>query len=915
MKKLLTVLLGVCLYTSAFSQGVSTGTLQQYVSTNNAGTEFWFSFPQCYEDESMTDKSARIFVASRIAQTVTVEVPGKGFSETKMAVANDVIEFRIPLPIAQPYSKLTASKAPIEKVYERAGVHVFSESAPVVVYGVSRLNYTSDGFLAVPVSGLSTEYVIGAWPQYTATGGGFKLPSESNIVAAFDQTEVTFLMGGTSGSKTTGGLTAGQGRTWILNRGDVLCFANDDDGQDITGSLITADKPVAVVSGNQCANVPAGVYACDYICEMELGTNLWGKEYHVTPVANRLYNPIIRVFAHPSYRDVKVYRDGVEWLTIPNNIRTENEAFITQRVFEGAPRSTVITADAPIYIMLYNTGQTDDNVSSDPFQCVLTPLELYQKEIVFATPNAKGGTMPFERNYVNLVYALDENNEIPQDLEFGTLSNGQVQWQTLSTVFGTAIGQRFTVPSSNGENYAMKRLALAGDGVYRIRANKPFASYSYGFSNYDSYGFPTSASLLDLSINDTIPPTISETISRDTVFSGTITDPIVGGKRSAVASISQVKEYSTNTEFTYNAGKGLYPKNTQVITWNVKVLDKTKNARCVFVVADRAGNYSYKDYSYTAVDAGSLVLQVPNQILLNVSKEKSYNEKLTLKSSYKNTSFVIKDITNSDNDNFIINKESIIGKTINPNETLEIPIKFQPKTFGNYISKVTVITETDKTIDVTLEAKAIRNMITSTEAVNFDTSLVDQVNISDRNFVIQAGNDEYSADTRIVELQSVPANAISFKSNKFGSEGFQVNDETIINQQLLANKGSLVIPVKFKPVKNGEHSAMLQILGEGGSKTTVSLLGYGKTVSSVEGEPEVVLYSVYPNPAKKSFAVKGLSGKTKVSLVTLLGEVKIHTETENNELLLEISDISSGKYFVEIKDGHGVHQIPITIVE
>jgi len=914
MKKLLTVLLGVCLYTSAFSQGVSTGTLQQYVSTNNAGTEFWFSFPPCYAENENQENSIRIFVASPIDQQVTVEVPGKGFNVTKMAIANDVIEFKLPISIAQPYNKSVQGKAPEEKIYELTGVHVVAEAAPVVVYGVTRFQYTTDGFLAVPISGLGTDYVIGAWPQMTL-GSSYKLPSISNITAAFDDTRVTFIMGGTASSKTTGGLMPGQSRTWTLNRGDVLCFANDDDGQDISGSSVTADKPISVVSGNQCANVPLGVPWCDYINDTDFPTHLWGKEYHITPVVDRLYNPIVRVFAHPDYQDVKVYRDGVEWFTLPNNTRTINNAYVERRAADGPPRSITITADVPIYVVLYNTGQADDNVASDPFQYTLTPVELYQKEIVFATPNAKGSTLPFARNYVNLVYALDENDAIPSDLEFGTVTNGQIQWQTLSTVFGTVIGQKFAVPSSNGENYAMKRLALAGDGVYRIRANKPFAAYSYGFSDYDSYGFPTSASLLDLSINDSTPPTISETVSRDTVFSGTITDPMIGGKRSAVASISQVKEYSTNTEFTYNAGKGLYPKNNQTITWNVKVLDKTKNARCVFVVADRAGNYSYKDYSYTAVDAGSLVLQVPNQITLNVSKEKSYNEKLTLKSSYKNTSFVIKDITNSDNDNFIINKESIIGKTINPSETLEIPIKFQPKTFGNYISKVTVITETDKTIDVTIEAKAIRNMITSTEAVNFDTSIVDQVNISDRNFVIQAGNDEYSADTRIMELQSVPTNTISFKSNKFGSEGFQVNDETIINQQLLANKGSLVVPVKFKPVKNGEHSAILQILGEGGSKTTVSLLGYGKTVSSVEGEPEVVLYSVYPNPAKKSFTVKGLSGKTKVSLVTLLGEVKINTETENNELLLEISDISSGKYFVEIKDVNGVHQIPITIVE
>ncbi|HMW75869.1 MAG TPA: IgGFc-binding protein, partial [Saprospiraceae bacterium] len=270
MKHVVITLLSVlCLHSVAQSQSISSDSLLKFIKTNAGGTEFWFSFPPCYEEVAGAENTTRVFVASSVRQPVTVEVPGKGFTMTKMAVANDVIEFKLPSAVGQAYSKPTQGKAPPEKVYGKCGVHVTSDE-PVAVYAMTRFQYTSDGFLVIPISGLGQDYVIASWPQYTAAGSAFKLPGLSNIVAAYDSTEVTFTMGGVSGSRTTGGMTAGQTRKWILNVGDVLCFANDDDGQDIAGSRVTATKPVGVISGNQCANVPAGVPWCDFIAEMEL---------------------------------------------------------------------------------------------------------------------------------------------------------------------------------------------------------------------------------------------------------------------------------------------------------------------------------------------------------------------------------------------------------------------------------------------------------------------------------------------------------------------------------------------------------------------------------------------------------------------------------------------------------------------
>ena len=65
---------------------------------NNAGTDFYFSFPPCYSEESAgSENTCKVFVASEIAQDITVEVPGKNWTMTKVAVANDVVEFILPV--------------------------------------------------------------------------------------------------------------------------------------------------------------------------------------------------------------------------------------------------------------------------------------------------------------------------------------------------------------------------------------------------------------------------------------------------------------------------------------------------------------------------------------------------------------------------------------------------------------------------------------------------------------------------------------------------------------------------------------------------------------------------------------------------------------------------------------------------
>ena len=658
MKKSYSLLSAILLMCAMFVSSATAGEIdvkklpKLLTSPTNAGNEFYFSFPPCYEEESAGyENSCRVFVCSGAKQLITVEVPGKGWKMTKVATANDAVEFVIPTGTAQPFLKRGSAKAPPEQVYKGAAIHVFAK-APIICYGVTRYNYTSDGFLAVPVSSMGTEYIVAAWPQYTAIGA-YQLVGETTISAAYDETVVQFTMGGNSASQTSGGLKPGKSVTFNMDKGDVLCFASDGDIQDVSGSQIKATKPVGVVSANQCANVPGGVPWCDYTSEMELPTYTWGKEYHVTPFYGRKKMPIIRIFAKE--KNTKVYRDGQEWLVIPKSTGKQDDGYIERRADDGPPRAMTVSADKPIYIVEYNTGQADDNVSSDPFQMVLTPLEQYQKEIVFCTPGAKTSNNNFKLHYINLVYQLGPGGSVPNDLEFAVVVNGKFEWKRVSARFGSTPGMVFSAPV-NGTTYACKQITLPGDGVYRVRANAPFACYAYGFSNYDSYGFPTSVALGNLEQKDSICPKPTFTVNCDgSVKDGLVRDfPDENDVRVNFGLIYMDLEpdQSYNYDFLYDKDRTLVAGETRQTDWTLTVIDPSKKARALLWFVDRNGNDTsivieynpstitlspddYLDFgllkpNQTLTKTITLTNESPNEVKITQFKLKSGNQGFTL---------------------------------------------------------------------------------------------------------------------------------------------------------------------------------------------------------------------------------------------------------------------------------------------
>lgn len=662
----------------------------ELLNSNNVGKEFWFTIPPCFEDESGGyNNFIKIFVTTPVRSKVRVSIPGKEFYTEEFTIPNDVIEFNISPEIGQPLRRRVTDPVPPDQVYTGAGIHLLADD-PIVVYVVVRYKRTSDGFLAIPVASLGREYIAASYtedPFFKSAGWG-NLPSQVGIVAAFDDTRVEFKLGGNGATRTAGGLQPGQTASATLNKGDVWLFSSNSGG-DLSGSLITSSKPVGVISGNQCANIPNGNQWCDYTVEMDLPTHTWGKFYHLGKVPGRRKSPLARVFA--KYPETRVFRDGVEIAYLADAGGVIGKAFTEIRISPDneAVRSAAISGDKPIGVTLYNTGVEEDGEpypNSDPFAMVITPIEQYQNEIIFCTPAINGGES-FKENYLNLIYETDEKGYMPDDMEFAQVFGGSFNW--------SKIKEKFISPDEPfkydyyGKKFALKTIKLPSDGVFKIRSKNPFAAYSFGYDDRDSYGYPTSAALAYLIFRDTLAPDPKWKMNCDgSVLGATVTDkpddPMV---RSNLSAIVFHNDLSDNYDFKH---ENFIPGEAPTTTWQLKIKNPFAPAKAVITFLDRSGNDTTITISYNPPrlsiipdqhDFGNFKIDETASAQFHVKNESPTNEAVISKIDFKlkNQGFSL-----------ILEPAFRLPYRLQPLGTLPFKVMFTAGRTGNFLDSVGV---------------------------------------------------------------------------------------------------------------------------------------------------------------------------------------------------------------------------------
>jgi hypothetical protein len=604
---------------------------------------------------------------------------------------NEVQAWDLKPDSAQVFSYDTTKLAYVPaNTYVGAGVHVYSKT-PIIVYVMVRFIYTSDGWCAIPTSSLGKDYVVATYTDYYISST-FRLPGISTITAPYDNTKVTIKMGGSNNEASTivteSGETISSGQTYslVLQRGDVFCMMTRGKNkiEDITGTRITSSKPVSVVSGHQCTDIPVGNHWCDYTVEAQVPTDTWGKSILIPKIFHRTFSGVLRIFAKED--STTIYRNGVMVGFIPKSSGVEGKGWLEMRVLPkfqfNKDQFAVYTADKPFSINYYNPGIQEDmengnNVNSDPFNILMMPVEQFKNSVFLSTPAIIGG-QNFPSNYINLIYEINSNGLMPDDLEIGKFENEKWNWKKVDSKIESK-DDTFKI-EINSKRYACKLLQLEGDGLYQFRCNSSkIMAYSYGYSNYDSYGYPSSMNLNKLFTNDSLAPIPS--YMQDcygNIDNGFVYDDSRDGKlnRTNLATITMNIDSSYNYDLTYTDFEVDTVSSTN---WQMKVLDPNKAAKAYVNFMDRAGN-----------DTTILIEYFPTEMNLQKSEyfgvfkltDAKIIRQFTFTNTSKNKDFVVSKLELQKNNEYFSIVKPLkwdISKAIKAGESRIVEIEFDPK--------------------------------------------------------------------------------------------------------------------------------------------------------------------------------------------------------------------------------------------
>ena len=437
------------------------------VTANLVGTQFNFA----------------VAVSNTTASSATITVTqGASTIAAVMVAPNSVQVIKLPWQLALKGPAALTAPAPMPgSVKVAQGAYRLRSTQPVVVYQFSPLEYTNggnctsnqancsfsnDASLLLPTNAWTGTYRVASRHHFFSRSGFYA------VTASADNTTVT-VAPGPSGVGVKAGIpgidTSGNGQV-ILNAGDVIevvTSGNDSiagNPQDVTGTLVLADKPVQVLGGHQCTNVPDSIGFCDHLEESMFPYESLANDYLVAA-------PLIPTGGStPKVEVVRIIA------TQPGTTLTYDPPQLAAPVSIAAAGGWVeitsnaedfkVSANQPIMVVQYMEGQEAGGNSGDPAMALAVATSQFRKSYLFHAPTN------YETSYVNII-AL-------------TGATVNLDGQPVSG---------FTVIGGTGYSVARKSLSKTGTGNHTADSTEGFGISIYGYGQYTSYWYPGGSDL------------------------------------------------------------------------------------------------------------------------------------------------------------------------------------------------------------------------------------------------------------------------------------------------------------------------------------------------------------------------------------------------------------------------------------
>jgi hypothetical protein len=424
---------------------------------DNLGTNFFVAFGANLGGGESENLMA-LYITSHVPAKGTVEVPALGFRKTFTTVPGAITTVILPSDLSNGSVEIVDD----ERVISGMAVHITSDSE-VAVYGMNHKTFSSDAFMALPTDVLGTEYRAMCYPTSQAGSGGQQTPGEMLIAGVYDSTHVTI----TPRAKTNAGRQAGIPFTIILNSGDVYMVQGDenDNSNDITGSLIESDQAIAVFSGHKRAAIPSdatnidGTPSRDHLIEQLPPVSAWGDSALVVPYTTAERPDLVRVVSAEDNNTISVNGAFAAKLNAGD--------FYEIKAITGV---TSINATNPILVGQFMHTSWGANMNrqhpayGDPALALVFPVEQFTTSYTIVSvvnPQA------FTGNFVNIVVDASGVSTM-------TLDGAPIPASSFKTIAGS--------------NYVYAQIAVP-QGTHNLKGTKPFGTTVYALGNVDSYAY------------------------------------------------------------------------------------------------------------------------------------------------------------------------------------------------------------------------------------------------------------------------------------------------------------------------------------------------------------------------------------------------------------------------------------------
>ena len=250
-------------------------TAEEMLFNSSQGREFWIAIP-ANEVPTFSTNDLEIYVTSAKNTIVKLELPS-GKVLNKQVTAFKITTFSTATQDIGWDLEVRDS----ERVTEQ-GIHITADQ-PLSVYVLNAKPTSSEGYLALPVNALGTEYIHNSYPDFSESrdwATGFV------IVATEDYTRIQIeLKGkGTGFATTEKGSEIGDVIREQLMEGQTYYVRGDGQTRgrfDLSGTRITSNKPIGLISTHMRTIIPHHIInnGRDHLAEMMPPVTAWGKKY------------------------------------------------------------------------------------------------------------------------------------------------------------------------------------------------------------------------------------------------------------------------------------------------------------------------------------------------------------------------------------------------------------------------------------------------------------------------------------------------------------------------------------------------------------------------------------------------------------------------------------------------------------